>query len=505
MTRRNRSVLLVVMGLACAVGGASCTDPVRDTDSEPTGTSVFQDSPVDTTDGVDGSAPDGPVDTVDVDPSKSAPASTTTLPPLPTVEVEVADSPGGFAQDQGLTGGFGRDVVMVTSVEDSGPGSYRDALSGGDRIVRFDPSLAGATISLLDDVLVGGSNLTLDGSGVDVVMTGSATKFTGTNIIVAGMTYRNMQRTNDTDALTFLDASETQVIGLYGNTFTAATDGLVDLIWNRGHDVYATICGNRFERHDKAMLVHSGRDEREGGLYYITLCNNTWSDIHQRTPLARDARIHQYNSVFERYGSANGDGGGSKVGDGGDHTHQLLENNVAIPRAEGELTWEGFDVTAPRAEWAGPQLSGDGYVKATGSLLETVGDVTATEVIQDPDLVFTPGYAYELAPATTQMRDAVLASAGRCVPTGDAHVVPCAPLLLREPGSTIVATVGGDVRSVSFQLDGQVLAPGTDLGGGRWELMLTNKHSTPGVLTVVVEAPDGRTVVSDPAVLAVIP
>ena len=504
MTRRNRSVLLVVMGLACVVGGASCTDPVRVTDSEHMGTSVFQDSPVDTTDDADGSAPDGPGDTVDVDPSTSAPASTTTLPPLPTVELEIADSPGGFAQDQGLTGGFGRDVVMVTSVEDSGPGSYRDALSGGDRIVRFDPSLAGATISLLDEVIVGGSNLTLDGSGVDVVIAGSATKFTGTNIIVAGMTYRDMQRTNDTDALTFLDASETQIIGLYGNTFTTATDGLVDLIWNHGHDVYATICGNRFERHDKAMLVHSGRDEREGGRYYITLCHNTWSDIYQRTPLARDARIHQYNSVFERYGKANGDGGGSKVGDGGDQTHQLLENNVAIPRDRSETTFDGSTVTTPRSEWAGPQLHGDGFVKITGTLLETVGDTTATELEQGRDEVFAPSYDYDLVPATPQMRDAVLARAGECIPVSDVHAIPCAPLVLRPAGSVITATVDGFASAVRFLVDGSQVGSAIDVGDGTWAWDVPAELG-PGVLTVVVEAPDGRVVASDPIVLAVVP
>lgn len=496
MPRRHRA-LIVASVMVVTVGVGSCSSSVRVVSSRPTETTVVGGS---TTDAA------GSIPAIGVDGGAMTTSTTTAmLPLLPTVRLDVPDSPGGFAQDRGLSGGYGQDVVLVTSTEDGGPGSYRAALSGGDRIVRFDPSLDGATIDLSDDVLVGGSNITLDGSGADVVITGSATKFSGTNIIVAGMTYRDIHRTNDGDALTFLDASETQVVGLYGNSLATTTDGLVDFIWNNGHDVYVTICGNRFERHDKAMLINSGRDSREGGLYYVTLCHNAWSDIYQRTPLARDARVHQYNSVFERFGKPNGDGGGSKVGNGGDHAHELLENNVAIPRADGEKTFDGSTVTAPRSEWAGPQVRGDGYVRATGSLLETVGEVTATEVIQDPELVFMPDYQYDLVPATPEMRDAVLESAGRCVPAGDDHVIPCAPLLLREPGSTIVAIVDGDARSVLFVLDGKPLDAVADLGDGRWELTLTTVHSTPGVLKVIAESLDGRAVTSDPVLVAVVP
>src|SRR5690606_22741318 len=122
----------------------------------------------------------------------SSTATTTTTTELEAVDVQLDIAPQflGFAGTQGLTGGMGHPVVLVTTADDAGPGSYREALSGGQRIVRFDPALAGETIHLQDPVEVTGSDLTLDGSGVDVTVSGHATRFSGTNIVVAGMRYK---------------------------------------------------------------------------------------------------------------------------------------------------------------------------------------------------------------------------------------------------------------------------------------------------------------------------
>ncbi len=507
--RRRRPDPVCAVVAVAALTLASCSDAVG---SAQTPVSVL--SAESSADGSTESASGGADPAAEAEPGlesagSSVPAGTTlpetTLAPMPVVRFDVADAPAGFAQTQGLTGGFGQPEFVVTSTADSGPGSYREALSGGQRHVRFDPSLAGQTIDLAEPVIVGGDDITLDGSGVDVVVSGRATRFSGTNIIVAGMTYRDHARTEDDDALTFLDASETQVIGLFANHFSHATDGLVDFIWNRKHDVYVTACGNRFERHDKAMLIHSGRDGREGGIYHVTLCHNVWSDIYQRTPLSRDAFVHQYNSVFERYGKPNGDGGGSKAGDGDDGTQHLLENNVAIPRVTGETTFDGSTVSSPRAEWAGPQLRGDGYVSIRGTLLETVDGVTAIEVEQDADQVARPPYDYQLVPASPAMRDAVLATAGTCVPVGEGHIVPCAPLLLLEPGATVVATVDGASASVRAEMGGEAYGTAVDDGGGRWTVALDDAVDSPAEMRIVVTTSDGREVASDPIIVAVVP
>lgn len=442
----------------------------------------------------------------DADPGATSSTTTTTEPdPLPTIALAGVDAVGGYAGMRGLTGGSAGETVVVTSVADAGPGTYRDALSQGDRHVVFDPSLDGATIELQSAVIVDGSNVTLDGSDADVVVTNHATKFTGTNIIVAGLTFADFDATDDEDAVTFLDADETQVVGLYGNTFSHASDGLVDFIWNRGHDVYATVCDNRFERHDKAMLVHSGRSGREGGVYHLTLCRNIWSDVYQRTPFTRDALVHQYNSVVERYGKADGSGGGSKAGVAKLASQHRLENNVATPRRRGEETFDGTEVSSPRAEWAGPHLGEDGAIRISGTRAEAVDDVSATEIEQHRDDVFSPEYDYRLAPATAAMRRAVATTAGSCTPTSENAVVPCAPLLLLVAGDTVEVRLDdpSDVTAVSFAVS-QDRVDAVDLGDGTWQATLTGGPSEPQPLDVTVTVADGRSVTETVAVLSIV-
>ena len=64
----------------------------------------------------------------------------------------------GFGRD--TTGGAGKPVYRVINLNNSGPGSLRDAVSAGNRCVVFD--VAG-TISLTSFLKVGGANITIDG------------------------------------------------------------------------------------------------------------------------------------------------------------------------------------------------------------------------------------------------------------------------------------------------------------------------------------------------------
>jgi pectate lyase len=431
------------------------------------------------------------------------PPAETTEPalPLPTIRLVTDDEPGGFAQNKDLTGGLGQETFVVTSAKNSGDGTYRHALREGQRYIVFDDALDGETIDLDEPVIASGSDITIDGSGVDITISGRATRFSGTNIVVAGMTYRDLDGSDNEDALTFLEPSDVQVFGLYNNVFASATDGLVDLIWNRGNDVYATMCGNRFEAHDKAVLINSGREGREGGRYHVTMCHNLWNDVYQRTPLSRFADVHQYNSVFQRYGKPNGDGGGSKAGgdSSGERTQHLLESNVAVPRAIGETTFDGSEVTSPRTEWAGIQQSGSGEVKATGTLLATTDGITATENEQDPDLVFDAPYDYPLVAATPSMAEVVAAAAGRCVPTAQLRVVPCALLTFVSANTTLTARVDGVASTVEVLLDGVVVTQAIDVGDGVWEAQVDEQPGSTAVLTMRAVTSDGQRVESNRA------
>jgi len=80
---------------------------------------------------------------------RSATARTATAPAFPTAE--------GFGAH--ATGGRGGEIYHVTTLDDSGPGSFREAVSKGHRIVVFD---IGGYIQLKSNVSVA-SNITIAG------------------------------------------------------------------------------------------------------------------------------------------------------------------------------------------------------------------------------------------------------------------------------------------------------------------------------------------------------
>ena len=85
------------------------------------------------------------------------------------------DKPLAFAGAEGFgqfaTGGTGGETVHVTTLNDAGPGSFRDAVGKPNRTVVFD---VGGVIRLKSNVAVS-SHVTLDGSaasgeGVTIIL-----------------------------------------------------------------------------------------------------------------------------------------------------------------------------------------------------------------------------------------------------------------------------------------------------------------------------------------------
>lgn len=93
-------------------------------------------------------------------PTPPAPEAPAPAPaPLPTAACANPSSGyEGFGRN--TTGGAGKSIYRVTSLADSGTGSLRDALSQGNRCIVFD---VGGTISLSNDLIARGANITIDG------------------------------------------------------------------------------------------------------------------------------------------------------------------------------------------------------------------------------------------------------------------------------------------------------------------------------------------------------
>ena len=74
-------------------------------------------------------------------------------------------------------------------------------------------------------------------------------------------------------------------------------DGELDI--KRGSD-YVTISNSVFENHDKTMLIghsdHNGKQDQ--GKLHVTIVDNVFHNVTQRTPRVRFGQIHAYNNVF---------------------------------------------------------------------------------------------------------------------------------------------------------------------------------------------------------------
>jgi len=92
--------------------------------------------------------------------------------------------PGAEGAGKYATGGRGGSVYHVTNLDDSGPGSFRDAVSRSGRIIVFD---VGGTINLKSDVVVKGDNTiagqTAPGGG-GITLKGGKIGMGGNNIII---------------------------------------------------------------------------------------------------------------------------------------------------------------------------------------------------------------------------------------------------------------------------------------------------------------------------------
>lgn len=91
--------------------------------------------------------------------------------------------PGAEGFGQFASGGRGGETVHVTTLEDAGPGSFREAVSKPNRTVVFDVS---GTIQMKANIAVS-SSITLDGKsapGEGITLYGRSTSFSGQNNVV---------------------------------------------------------------------------------------------------------------------------------------------------------------------------------------------------------------------------------------------------------------------------------------------------------------------------------
>ncbi len=320
----------------------------------------------------------------------------------------------GYADHYGVTGGGGAggSLVTVTNLNNSGPGSLRQAVAdaSGATWIRFDKDLGG-TIFLSTRINLK-SDMTIDGRGANVLIDGTGDSFAlvarggPRNIIFMYIKVQHPAGT-DSDAVSFLNNTSqssanantlTELIWLYHCDFLDSSDGSLDFSRTRAR---ATIQSCYFRNASgtggsgKCHLVTNGTT----GLDWddidqeITATRNHWDNIQQRYPrLGAPCNYHQFNDYIEnptfQYQLSSNDPPGNPA--------QLFLEKSIVDGLTGDL----FDVT----------LSGftTGWTKSSGNLL--TGPTNA--VLNNSASVFTPPYSYTAQTADAALQTAIIAEAG---------------------------------------------------------------------------------------------
>ena len=299
MLSHRVALLALVLGVLPACGGGGDEDSGTSTDMA-TGDSA---TGTDTATGTDAAGTDAVV------------------PPVTGFEGYGAAATGGHLS---APGGFTE--YHVTSLGDSGPGTLREALSAGDRLVVFD--VAGE-ITLLSDIPVRVAYVTVDGStapapGITIRKaspTDGEVRLGGNNTtgVAHDLIFTHLRFIGSWDgtenglnnAATIVMDGEDHVDGIHNIildhlSLENATDSSPD-IWGYGHDITVSWCIIRESMHP-TTISHSGDTMvRER----ISFHHNVYAYNHERNPQIRGAVTdfdYVNNVVFnwQRFGGGYG-------------------------------------------------------------------------------------------------------------------------------------------------------------------------------------------------------
>jgi pectate lyase len=198
------------------------------------------------------------------------------------------------------TGGTGGRVVVVSSADDAGPGTLREALAKAKDAtwIRFGKDM---TIELKSQLRVP-SNVTIDGRGRQVTLLDYGFGvYRSTNVILTHLTIDGRLRTF-TQAVDVANGSRQVWIDHLDLSRFAAR--LVN-VKNGATDV--TVSWVKFHDDDKVMLVNNITSENlfenfeRDVVARVTLHHNYFVDTVQRNPRAQFGTVHLYNNLLENW------------------------------------------------------------------------------------------------------------------------------------------------------------------------------------------------------------
>ena len=294
------------------------------------------------------------------------------------------------------TGGRGGTVYHVTNLNDSGTGSFRDAVSANNRIVVFD---VGGYIKLSSAILVH-SNITIAGQtapgGGIGVMAGEVSFNGATNVIVRDFRFRmgDQDANQKNSGINWLNASNmifdhvSIEFGAWNNIDSTGASNIT-----MQYSIDADPIGQQFGAHT------------ETGPY--TWWRNLWANSHNRNPLAK-ANTQYVNNVVYNYQA------GYTAGDSSGHfTHDVIGNYfITGPRTTSASNYY-YQTTNQQIynkdNWLDSNKDGalNGAAAAVRGGATELTSPWSSATASIPALGAAAGYAEVIAKAGAQPRDDV--------------------------------------------------------------------------------------------------
>lgn len=295
------------------------------------------------------------------------------------------------------TGGNGGTTYTVTTLADSGAGSFRDAVSKSNRNIVFSVSgyiVLSSAVLLSSSITINGQTAPSPGIGI---MAGEVSASGKSNIIIRNLRIRQGTDDPDSGKSAFNMGNAENVIldhcsFAFGQWDTVDAVGSVNITVS--NSIIAFPIGQQFGAH-----VQTGPS---------TFYRNLWVDVHNRQPLSKDDTQFT-NNVIYNYQAAYTSGDTS-----GSFSHDIINNYFIAGPSTNNPSDAYYQMDSKQSVYAaGNFLDSNKDGKLNGGASNAVGSAT---VLKSPwastslglaSLTAAQAYTYVLANAGASPRDQV--------------------------------------------------------------------------------------------------
>ena len=216
----------------------------------------------------------------------------------PTEPIPAFPGAEGYARYT-TTGGRDGSVYHVTNLNDSGPGSLRDAVSASNRTIVFDVS---GYIDLESNLLIEGDSLTIAGQtapGEGITLRYYTVRLTGNNIIMRFIRIRRSQLKNVNDGADATWGRQLNNIILDHCSFSWSIDEIASYYDNRNFTMQWCTLGEALANpgHSKGQHSYGGIWGGKGASFH----HNFLLHMQNRAPRFNGARYNYKGNLSDEY------------------------------------------------------------------------------------------------------------------------------------------------------------------------------------------------------------